>query len=71
MLEEIFDIDKFNVYSDNDYYYFFRALNKADNNDIDMNITIDSNNKIERVRTNRERYNGVPKYSESSVLTLE
>ena len=71
MLEEIFDIDKFNVYSDNDYYYFFRALNKADNNDIDMNITTDSNNKIERVRTNRERYNGVPKYSESSVLTLE
>lgn len=55
MLEEIFDIDKFNVYSDNDYYYFFRALNKDDNNDIDMNITIDSNNKIERVRTNRER----------------
>ena len=71
MLEEIFDIDKFNVYSDNDYYYFFRALNRADNNDIDMNITTDSNNKIERVRTNRERYNGVPKYSESSVLTLE
>ena len=71
MLEEIFDIDKFNVYSDNDYYYFFRALNKDDNNDIDTNITTDSNNKIERVRTNRERYNGVPKYSESSVLTLE
>lgn len=71
MLEEIFDIDKFNVYSDNDYYYFFRALNKDDNNDIDMNITTDSNNKIERVRTNRERYNGVPKYSGSSVLTLE
>ena len=71
MLEEIFDIDKFNVYSDNDYYYFFRALNKDDNNDIDMNITTDSNNRIERVRTNRERYNGVPKYSESSVLTLE
>ena len=42
MLEEIFDIDKFNVYSDNDYYYFFRALNKDDNNDIDMNITTDS-----------------------------
>lgn len=55
MLEEIFDIDKFNVYSDNYYYYYFRALNKADNNDIDMNITTDSNNKIERVRTNRER----------------
>ena len=71
MLEEIFDIDKFNVYSDNDYYYFFRALNKDDNNDIDTNITTDSNNRIERVRTNRERYNGVPKYSESSVLTLE
>lgn len=71
MLEETFDIDKFNVYSDNDYYYFFRALNKDDNNDIDTNITTDSNNRIERVRTNRERYNGVPKYSESSVLTLE
>ena len=71
MLEEIFDIDKFNVYSDNDYYYFFRALNKEDNNDIDTNITTDSNDRIERVRTNRERYNGVPKYSESSVLTLE
>ena len=53
VLEEIFDIDKFNVYSDNDYYYFFRALNKEDNNDIDTNITTDSNNRIERVRTNR------------------
>ena len=69
MLNEIFDINKFNIFSDNDNYYFFRALNNADYNDITTNITT-NNGKIERIRTDRERYEGTPIYSEESQISL-
>ena len=71
MLKEIFDINKFNVFSDDENYYFFRALNMADNNDIETGIILDSNGQVEKIRTNRERYDGVPKYSEDDVISLE
>ena len=70
-LEEIFSLDNFNVIEDNNNYYFFRALNKGDNNDIESGITLDSNSKIERVRTDRERYTGIPKYNEDSKISLQ
>ena len=69
MLKEIFDINKFNVFSDDENYYFFRALNMADNNDIETGIILDSNGQVEKIRTNRERYDGVPKYSEDDVIS--
>ena len=48
--------------SDNDNYYFFRGLNNGDNSDLDNNIARDINGKILKVRTDRERYEGNPKY---------
>ena len=56
MIRNVFNIDNFNVISDDNYYYFFRALNMGDNSDIDNNITLDENNNIFRIRTDRERY---------------
>ena len=71
MDKHVFSIDNFNVISDDNYYYFFRALNIGDNIDIENNIILDENNNIFRIRTDRERFESTPKYNESSNLTLE
>ena len=71
MNSEMFDIDKFNIIQDEDNYYFFRALNMADNRDIEEGITTSANGEIERIRTDRERYEEEAKYSENSQLYLE
>ena len=39
MNKEILEIDKFNIISDEENYYFFRALNMADNSDIEQETT--------------------------------
>ena len=70
-MEEMFDIEKFNIISDEENYYFFRALNMSDNRDIEEKITVSEDGKIERIRTDRERYEGEPKYSEETTITLE
>lgn len=67
----MFNIQKFNIIQDEENYYFFRALNMADNSDIDQQITISANGKIEKIRTDRERYNGETKYSEDANISLE
>ena len=41
MINEIFSIDKFNVISDNDNYYFFRALSNSDKKDIETKEILD------------------------------
>ena len=66
-----FNVDKFNIIQDEENYYFFRALNMADNNDIEQQVTISEDGKIERIRTDRERYDGETKYSEDSQISLE
>ena len=71
MNKEILEIDKFNIISDEENYYFFRALNMADNSDIEQETTISSDGKIERIRTDRERYEGKTKYTEESNISLE
>ena len=71
MEEKLFDINNFNIIQDEENYYFFRALNMADNNDIEQGITMSANGKIERIRTDRERYEGETKYKENSTLSLE
>lgn len=71
MNKEILEIDKFNIISDEENYYFFRALNMADNRDIEQETTISSDGKIERIRTDRERYEGKTKYTEESKISLE
>ena len=71
MNEELFDINNFNIIQDGEYYYFFRALNMADNNDVDQGITISQDGKINRIRTDRERFEGKAKYKEDSQISLE
>lgn len=62
----VFNLEKFNIIQDEENYYFFRALNMADNNDIEQGIIASKNGKIERIRTDRERYDGETKYREDS-----
>ena len=71
MEEELLDINKFNIIQDEENYYFFRALNIADNADIEKGTTLSAEGKIERIRTDRERYEERPKYTDSSELSLE
>ena len=71
MEDNLFDINNFNIIQDDEYYYFFRALNMADNADIEQQTTISTNGKIERIRTDRERFDGETKYTEDSEISLE
>jgi len=73
MNSQVFDIDKFNIIQDEENYYFFRALNRADSRDISENITSDGN-RIQRIRTDRERFEeekGTAKYNANSEISLE
>ena len=75
-MEEIFGIDKFNIIEDEENYYFFRALNMADNQDLETGTILDDDGNIERIRTDRERYeenaeNELPKYGKDAEISLE
>ena len=50
MNSSLFDLNKFNVIEDDNYYYVFRALNKSDHNDRLNKITNGN------IRTDRERF---------------
>lgn len=50
-MEDLFDIDKFNIIEDEENYYFFRALNMADNKDWEIGIISDEAGNFERIRT--------------------
>ena len=74
-MDDVFDIENFNIIQDIDNYYFFRALNMADNNDIDNDITTDKNGNITRIRTDRERWEEThteraPRYNKEVELSL-
>ena len=71
MEDNLFDINNFNIIQDEENYYFFRALEEGDNDDIEQYITVSENGKIERIRTDRERYDGETKYTEDSEISLE
>ena len=75
-MEEIFGIEKFNIIEDEENYYFFRALNMADNQDLETGTILDDDGNIERIRTDRERYeenpeNEAPKYGKDAEISLE
>ena len=75
-MENVFDIDNFNIIEDEENYYFFRALNMADNQDLETGIILDEAGNFEKIRTDRERYeenseNGTPKYSKDAQISLE
>lgn len=71
MNRNVFNIENFNILKDENFFYFFRALNNADNNDINSGITIDTLNNILKIRTDRERYIGKTKYNSFSQVSLE
>lgn len=71
MDRSVFCIDNFNVLEDENFYYFFRALNNADNSDINSGITTNELNNIIKIRTDRERYSGETKYDIHSQISLE
>ena len=70
-MNDVFALEKFNVFQDDDNYYFFRASNTADNSDLDNGIITDVNGKIIKIRTNLERYQDVPKYTKDDPISLE
>ena len=71
LMSDVFDIEKSNVYEDQDNYYFFRALNLSDCRDADDGVITNNAGLVNRVRTNRERYTGESRYTSSSVVSLE
>ncbi len=70
-MDNIFDIENFNILSDDNYYYFFRALNNADNKQIEEKEITDDNGNIVRVNTDLSRFNDNSKYNTNSNITLE
>lgn len=75
IVNELFNISKFNIIEDEEYYYFFRAMNNGDHSDLQNGTITDSNGKIVRIRTDRARYvenpqNDTPKYEEDAPLSL-
>ena len=69
MEDNLFDINNFNIIQDAENYYFFRALNLADNADIEERKTLSEDGAILRIRTDRERFNGDSKYKEDSGIS--
>ena len=75
-MEELFNIDKFNIIKDEKNYYFFRALNMEDNQDLEKGVILDNEGNIKKIRTDRERYeqnpeNEPPKYGKDAEISLE
>ena len=67
----MFDIQNLNIIQDDENYYFFRALNMGDENDIETMLTSPGDGSLDKVRTDRARYQGVAKYQEGDPLSLE
>ena len=75
-MEDLFNIDNFNIIEDEENYYFFRALNMADTQDIETGKTLDERGNIEKIRTDREKYEEnpeteQPKYDKDDEISLE
>ena len=75
-MENVLGIENFNIIEDEENYYFIRALNMADSQDIENGTVLDENGNIARIRTDRERYeenpeNEAPKYSKDAQISLE
>ena len=73
-MEEIFGIEKFNIISDKENYYFFRALESGDVEDIEKGLIKDGENYT-RIRTDRERWEEThpegARWNAESQITLE
>ena len=74
-MEEMFDIEKFNIISDEENYYFFRSLEPGDIQDLEEKNIKDENGNYIRIRTDRERWEEThsltPRWNSESQVTLE
>ena len=74
MRKEMFDIEKFNVISDEENYYFFRSLEPGDIEDLEKGIIKDGES-YKKLRTDRERWEEThqeePRWNAESKVTLE
>ena len=69
-LEKLFNIENFNIYSDNENYYFFRSLKEVDVESIKNKNIIDESGKIKKLITDREFY-GETIFTKDSDISLE
>ena len=73
-MENVFDIDNFNIIEDEENYYFFRSLEPGDMEDLEKGIIKDGD-KYTRLRTDRERWEEAhqetPRWNLDSTVTLE
>ena len=69
-LEELFNIENFNIYSDDENYYFFRSLEEVDVESIKNKSIVDETGKIKRLITDREFY-GETTFTKDSNISLE
>ena len=74
-MEEMFDIEKFNIISDEENYYFFRSLEPGDIKDLEEGNIKDENGNYIRISTDRERWEEThsikPRWNAESTVTLE
>ena len=69
-LENLFNIENFNIYSDDENYYFFRSLEEVDVESIKNRSIVDESGKIIRLITDREFY-GETTFTKNSDISLE
>ena len=75
-MESIFGTNRFNVIEDEENYYYFRALEPGDFEDIESGVITSSDGKYTRLRTDRERWEEqhegkTPKYNSECEISLE
>lgn len=74
MKKSVFNINKFNIIEDDEYYYVFRALNSGDESDLQNEIITDASRKIEKIRPDIDRYNESGKesiFTDSKEISLK
>ena len=69
-LEKLFNVENFNIYSDDENYYFFRSLEEVDVESIKNRSIVDESGKITRLITDREFY-GETTFTKDSDISLE
>lgn len=70
LIRDLFNIENFNIYSDDDNYYFFRSLEEVDMESIKNKSIIDEFGNINRLITDREFY-GETIFTKDSDISLE
>ena len=69
-IDEVFSIENFNIFSDEENYYFFRSLEEVDIESINNKSILDENGEINKLITDREFY-GETVFKKDDPLTLE